>query len=335
MATEGNPGRLFHVLKAQQFDRDLLDDLCDLTTIIRTVAKTKDGLDFLRSLLSHRRVMLYFTQPSTRTFLSFENACHILGCQTSDIRDTATSSELKGETREDAIRTFSSYVDMVVMRTVAEGLADSTARHMDETDRPVPIINAGSGRDQHPTQALLDIYTLHRSFEHRGGIDGKTIVMVGDLARGRTVRSLSYLMKNYSGVRLIFVSPDSLRMAEDLKDFLDKRPIPWSEHDNLEEVVAEADAVYMTRIQDEYDDHGESRGIDLENFTFHHRFLKKLKPDGIIMHPLPRRNEIDLQVDADPRALYWRQVRNGMWMRTAVISVIFGVDHLIRKRRER
>jgi aspartate carbamoyltransferase catalytic subunit len=279
-------------------------------------------------------VMLYFTQPSTRTFLSFENACHILGCQTSDIREAATSSELKGETREDAIRTFSSYVDMVIMRTVVEGLADRTARHMDETDRPVPIINAGSGKDQHPTQALLDIYTLHRSFEHRGGIDGKTIAMVGDLARGRTVRSLSYLMKNYSDVRLIFVSPDSLRMNYDLKEFLDKRGIPWSEHDNLEEVVPEADAVYMTRIQDEYDEHGESRGIDLENFTFHYHLLPRLKPNAIIMHPLPRRDEIDLRVDADPRALYWRQVRNGMWMRTAVMSVIFGVDDVIRERNQ-
>jgi aspartate carbamoyltransferase catalytic subunit len=334
MAIEDKTARLFHVLRAQQFDRDLLDELCDLTTVVRKVAKTKEGLDFLRSLLSHRRVMLYFTQPSTRTFLSFENACHILGCQTSDIREAATSSELKGETREDAIRTFSSYVDMVVMRTVVEGLADRTARHMDETDRPVPIINAGSGKDQHPTQALLDIYTLHRSFEHRGGIDGKTIAMVGDLARGRTVRSLSYLMKNYSDVRLIFVSPDSLRMNYDLKEFLDKRGIPWSEHDNLEEVVPEADAVYMTRIQDEYDEHGESRGIDLENFTFHYHLLPRLKPNAIIMHPLPRRDEIDLRVDADPRALYWRQVRNGMWMRTAVMSVIFGVDDVIRERNQ-
>jgi len=334
MAKGSKTRRLFHVLRAQQFDRDLLDDLCDLTTVIRKVAKTKDGLDFLRPLLSHRRVMLYFTQPSTRTFLSFENACHILGCQTSDIRDASTSSELKGETREDAIRTFSSYVDMVIMRTFVEGLADETARHMDETDRPVPIINAGSGKDQHPTQALLDIYTLHRSFEHQDGIDGKTIAMVGDLARGRTVRSLSYLMKNYSDVRLIFVSPDSLRMSDDLKEFLDKRGIPWSEHDNLEEVVPEADAVYMTRIQDEYDEHGESRGIDLENFTFHYHLLKRLKPNAIIMHPLPRRDEIELRVDSDPRALYWRQVRNGMWMRTAVMSVIFGVDHLIRERNQ-
>ncbi|MBN2489284.1 MAG: aspartate carbamoyltransferase [Planctomycetes bacterium] len=332
MTRQSGIGRLFHVLRAQQFDRPLLDHLCDLTTLIRKVAKTREGLNFLRSLLSHKRVMLYFTQPSTRTFLSFENACHILGVQTSEIRNPATSSEYKGESSEDAIRTFSSYVDMIVMRTNVEGLADQTARHLDETERPVPIINAGSGRDQHPTQALLDIYTLHRSFEHRGGIDGKTIAMVGDLARGRTVRSLSYLMKNYRDVKLIFIAPPSLAMRDDLKQFLDKRQIDWSEHDNLEDVVPRADAIYMTRLQDEHDVAGESRQLDLTNFTFHYRFLERLGPEAIVMHPMPRRDEIDRRVDGDPRAVYWRQARNGMWTRTSILANIFAVDDAILER---
>lgn len=323
---------LFHVLMAQQFDRETLDELCELTTIIRTVAKAKEGLDFLRTLLSHRRVMLYFTQPSTRTYLSFENACHILGAQTSDIRDPSTSSEYKGESRDDAIRTLSSYVDMIIMRTNQEGLAAETAEKLSKTERPLPIINAGSGKDQHPTQALLDVYTLHRSFEERGGIDGKTLVMVGDLQRGRTVRSLAYLMKNYRDAKLIFVAPPGLTMGEDLKDFLNKREIPWQEHNRLKDVIPEADAVYMTRIQDEHDVDGESQFIDLANFTFHYEYLELLKQDAIIMHPMPRRDEIDRRIDSDPRALYWRQARNGMWMRTAVIASVFEIDGHIRSR---
>lgn len=321
--------RMFHVLRAQQFDREILDNLSELATDIRLLAKAPEGLTFLRSQLAHKRVMLYFTQPSTRTFLSFENACHILGIQTSEIRNPSTSSEIKGETIEDGIRTFSSYVDMIIMRTRREGLAETIAQHLDEAERSIPIINAGSGKDQHPTQALLDIYTLHRSFEERGGIDGKTIVMVGDLGRGRTVRSLCYLMKNYSDVNLVFVAPDKYKMRDDLKEFMTGRSIRFREHGNLEDVVPEADAVYMTRIQDEHDEPGELDIVDLQNFTFRHNFLEMLKPDAIIMHPLPRRDEIDRRVDSDPRAMYWRQVRNGMWMRVALIATIFQVNGAI------
>lgn len=326
MLQEPATGRLFHVLRAQQFDRKVLDELSLLSTHIRKIAKDPEGAQFLRSLLAHRRVMLYFTQPSTRTFLSFLNACHILGMQPSEIRDPQTSSEYKGEDLEDAIRTFSSYVDMIIMRTNREGVADHTAAHLDRTDRPVPIINAGSGKDQHPTQALLDVYTLHRSFEHRGGIDGKTITMVGDLHRGRTVRSLCYLMKNYDDVKLIFVAPRGFKMRSDLKAFLDGRSIRYEETDNLRAAIPESDAVYMTRVQDEHDVDGESGTYDLERFTFHYHDLDLLKEDAIIMHPMPRRAEIDRRVDNDPRALYWRQARNGMWMRVAIIATVFGVD---------
>ncbi len=319
-------GPIYHVLRAQQFDRELLDRLCELTTRIRKVAKVKTGADYLQGLLSHKRAMLYFTQPSTRTFLSFLSACHILGIKVCEIRDPSTSSEFKGETPEDAIRTFSSYVDVIIMRTPQAGFVDATARMLDETERPVPVINAGSGKDQHPTQALLDIYTLHRSFKERGGIDGKTIAMVGDLARGRTVRSLSYLMKNYKDVKLIFVAPEARRMGEDIKAFLDKQGIQWKEHDNLEDILPEVDAVYMTRLQHEYDVADESSRIDYSKFSFKVQHLELLPKDAIIMHPLPRRDELDRRVDKDPRAKYWRQERNGMWMRVAVIASIFGID---------
>jgi aspartate carbamoyltransferase catalytic subunit len=280
----------------------------------------------LRDLLPTRRAMLYFTQPSTRTFLSFNNACHILGMRTSEIRDPSTSSEVKGESFEDSIRTFSSYVDVIVMRTKESGRAAQAARLMNGIPRPVPVINAGSGSDQHPTQALLDIYTLARSFSDSGGIDGKVIGMMGDLKRGRTVRSLCYLMKNYHGVRLVFIAPEQFAMQSDVKAHLEQHGIPYSETAELAEALPTLDALYVTRMQTEWDTAGESRNVDSSRFTIGAPELARLKRDAIIMHPLPRGPEIDPAVDQDPRAMYWRQERNGMWMRVAVLIKIFGVE---------
>lgn len=317
----------FHVLKTQQFDRALLDDLCGLTTAVRRVAKTRDGLLFLRGLLADKRAMLYFTQPSTRTFLSFNNACQLLGIQTSEIRDASTSSEIKGESLLDSLRTFSSYVDVIIMRTKEEGLAEAAANLFDRIHRPVPVLNAGSGKDQHPTQALLDIYTLERSFRTRGGIDGKTIGMMGDLKRGRTVRSLSYLMKVYKDVRLVFIAPPAFRMEEDIKAHLREHGVAYVETEDMESVLPGLDALYVTRIQDEYDTAGgESSKVDTSRFKLGTEHLPRMKPDAVIMHPLPRRDEIHPDVDDDPRAKYWRQERNGMWMRASILLKIFGVD---------
>ncbi len=320
---------LFHVLSATQFDRVLLDELCELTTAIRKFAKHKEGLLFLRSLLAHKRAMLYFTQPSTRTFLSFNNACQILGIQTSEIRDSNTSSAVKGESQFDSLRTFSSYVDVVMMRSKEEGLAEAAAQLLDKTNRPVPIINAGSGKDQHPTQALLDIYTLERSFHGLGGIDGKTIGMMGDLKRGRTVRSLSYLMKNYRDVKLVFIAPEPFRMEEDIKAQLRAHGLSFMETDDMVSVLPSLDAIYITRIQDEHDKAGESSLHDMSRFKFGVEHLRHMKQTGVIMHPLPRRDEIHPDVDHDPRAKYWRQERNGMWMRVALLTKIFQVDSMI------
>jgi aspartate carbamoyltransferase catalytic subunit len=208
------------------------------------------------------------------------------------------------------------------MRYPQEMFAEKVAWMFNYTGRPVPVINAGSGKDQHPTQALLDIYTLHRSFENYGGIDGKSVAFVGDLLRGRTVRSLSYLLKNYDGVKIYYASPKVLRMAHDLKDFLGENKIFFEEYDDINHVIPKADAVYMTRIQDEYDVAAESSQIEYTKFHFKKEHLKMLKPNAIIMHPLPRRAEIAPEVDSDPRAMYWRQVRNGMWVRVALISTI-------------
>ena len=317
---------LFHILGPQQFYRALLDDLCALTTRLRQYAKSRLGARSLQTLLPHKRAMLYFTQPSTRTFLSFDNACHLLGIRTSEIRDPSFSSEVKGESFEDSIRTFSSYVDVIIMRTQGAGMAAQSAALMDRIERPVPIINAGSGKDQHPTQALLDIYTLERSFESRGGIDGKTIGLMGDLRRGRTARSLAYLMKNYRDVRMVFIAPDAFSMDSDIKEHLREHGIPFEETDELTSVIGELDAIYVTRLQTEHDVGEESKGFEHARFRIGPEQLRALKPDAVIMHPLPRGPELDPVVDRDPRAMYWRQERNGMWMRAALLVKIFEVE---------
>lgn len=317
----------FHILEAQQFDRDFLDRLCYLTTHMRERHRDRDGALKLRGLLPHKRAMLYFTQPSTRTFLSFASACQNLGMDVIEVRDPSTSSEVKGESELDSIRTFASYADVIIMRSPKAGLVQEAAKHLDQTPRPVPIINAGSGRDQHPTQALLDIYTLSRSFRKRGGIEGKTIAMVGDLKRGRTVRSLAYLMKHYPGAHLMFVSPSAFCMEEDILEFLRKHEMPFTETDDFDKAVAAADAVYLTRIQDEHDSSkDESAKIDISRFCFKERHLKILKPLSIVMHPLPRREELEPVCDNDPRVMIWRQERNGMWVRTALLYMVLKED---------
>jgi aspartate carbamoyltransferase catalytic subunit len=318
-----------HILSANQFNRPFLDYMYDLVNTIRSFDKSKEGLMYLRSLLPHKRGMLYFTQPSTRTFMSFQSACHILGVSPSEIRDSSTSSERKGESIEDSLRTFASYVDLIVMRSPVAGLADRIAALLDETPRPVPIINAGSGPDEHPTQALLDIYTLQRSFKSADAIEGKTICLVGDLKRGRTVRSLSRLLANYKNVKLVFASPPEFKIADDLRTFLKGRQVSFEESTDFRGAISQADAIYMTRVQDEYDTAGESKKVDTSAYWLRYEHLSGLKRDCVIMHPLPRRGELDPAVDKDPRAKYWRQERNGMWTRVALITILFGVDRKI------
>lgn len=336
VASLGRDGRLFHVILAQQFDRELIGTLCRLADMIRAVADTRQGSDFLRRQLCHRRAMLYFTQPSTRTFLSFAAACQIMGMPYNEVRDPKTSSEVKGESEEDAIRVFSQYFDIVVMRHPAEGFAERVAHALNGTRRPIPLVNGGAGKDQHPTQALLDIYTLHRAMappyppgrpDFSGNpFDGKTVAFVGDLKRGRTVRSLVYLLTRYPGVRMLFIAPDELQIGDDIVRYIRRYGVRHDLRDDLGPSVAECDAIYMTRMQDEHDSHGESATIDYSRFHLTAGMSDSLKPDAAILHPLPRRHELDASFDTDPRARYWGQVRNGMWMRAALMAYIFHVD---------
>jgi aspartate carbamoyltransferase catalytic subunit len=316
--------KVFHCLNVQQFNRAFLEEICNLADKIREIARTKAGMEYLASTLHHKQAMLYFVQPSTRTFLSFYSACQVLGIKCAEVRDPKTSSEIKGESEEDTVRTFSSYFDLIIMRHPRANFAEKIADLLNDTERPVPVINAGSGKDQHPTQALLDIYTLRRSFTHRGGIDQKNIAFAGDLLRGRTVRSLACLLTEFKEVRQYFVAPPEFQIGKDILEFLDERGVAYEVTEDFEAVIPEADAIYMTRLQDEWDAEETSKAtIDIERFSFREEHLQLLKPDGVLLHPLPRRQEIAVAVDADPRAAYWRQVRNGMWIRVALIAIVF------------
>ncbi len=329
---EGDIGDIFHTLNAEQFDRITLDRIYILTNIIRSISKTKNGATYLANRMRHKRAMLYFAQASTRTYLSFKTACDIVGVKCTDVRDTSTSSEVKGETFSDTIRTFSSYFDFIIMRHKEESHAEEAAWVLNCSDRPVPVLNAGSGKDQHPTQALLDIYTLRRSFEKSGGIEGKTILFAGDLNRGRTCRSLSKLLVLFNGVKLIFAAPPGFNMREDVLNYLKSRNVDFTLTDEFYSHLPMADAVYMTRVQDEHDaGDGTSSKRSYEEFSLKFEHLSLLKPNCAILHPLPRRDELDAKIDDDPRAKYWRQERNGMWTRAALLAITGGVEPQIQE----
>ena len=322
-------GNIFDVLFAEQFNKEFLDEIYRLTNRIKLIAKTKEGKKWLGQLLSEHRVMLYFLQPSTRTFLSFTSACQILGMKCIDVRSLQTSSEMKGESFEDTIRTFSSYFDLIVMRCSDKDFAEKASFVLNKSRRPVPIINAGSGKNQHPTQALLDIFTLRKSFKNTGGLNGKTILMVGDLKRGRTVRSLCFLLQFFKNIKIIFSSSKTLKVSKDIKSFLSNVNISFEETSEFKTLLPQADAIYMTRVQSEYDS---SNNLNDNLYRLEVNDLKLLKPTAVILHPLPRVKEISPLVDEDPRAMYWRQVRNGMWTRSALIAKIFKIDKEILNR---
>ncbi|MBF0287742.1 MAG: aspartate carbamoyltransferase [SAR324 cluster bacterium] len=319
--------RLYHIMISQQFSYPFLEKLFDTADLIKYITRKPNGIEFLTSLLKHKRAMLYFTQPSTRTFLSFLSACQIVGIHTGEVRDPTLSSEMKGESQEDGLRTFSSYFDLIIMRDSKAGFCEYMSYLLDLTGRSVPIINGGSGKDQHPTQALLDVYTLHRSFQERGGIPGKVYGFVGDLLRGRAVRSVIYLLTRYSNLEMFMIAPPRLQIAPDLEAHLKDHGVKVHKTDNLEEALPHVDSLYMTRVQDEYDLSGESEILDYSKFHLTIENINLMKDDAIVLHPLPRRHEIDPRLDSDPRAMYWRQLRNGMYIRAALLLYLFNMEH--------
>ena len=322
--------RLLHLIYTQQLSRGLLEDLFVVAEKARGMYASGIGAKFLQNCLPNKRALLYFVQPTTRTILSFQSAAEILGISTARVTSTSTSSEAKGETPLDTVHVFAMYHDLIVMRYPEAGFASKCAQYFRERDLPKHIINGGSGMDQHPTQALLDVYTLHREFYRKGGIDGKRILVAGDLARGRAVRSLIYLLSKFEDVKMDLVAPASLGLHDDIKEHMQENEMPFRESENIGDFISEADAVYMTRVQDEYDDVEPGGELDYDRCSLTPATLDAMSPNCAILHPLPRRSEIPVSVDSDSRARYWEQVENGMWARVALIAHVLECDLRIK-----
>jgi aspartate carbamoyltransferase len=365
-------GRLRHVIFSQQFDRDLLDRIGQITTKMREMGESREGLQVLADLLRYKRAMLYFTQASTRTFLSFSAACKVLGMTCDEVRDPSLSSEAKGESPLDSVRMFSSYFDVIIMRAPYPQFAEACAYLMNDQDRlrdvdhsglrGVPIVNGGSGADEHPTQALLDVYTLQHVFGFESkkdssrrrrfdeirrkypgltkGLDGKTYCFCGDIGRGRTVRSLAKLLALYQDVKMIFVYPPhpKLQLSADLREYLEEKKVRVVEEHHLSKVISDVDVLYMTRIQHEHDQGDQYDGEAIRACHLTTDLVADMREYAAIMHPFPRNGrdpEIPFEIDDDPRAMYFEQSHNGLWVRAALLGYLFNVEGKVYSEHEK
>ncbi|MEM3823346.1 MAG: aspartate carbamoyltransferase [Candidatus Bathyarchaeia archaeon] len=297
------------IISIRDFSREEIDYILKVAQAMEPLAQK--GSDMLRGKI----LATLFFEPSTRTRLSFEAAMHKLGGSTIGFAEAEIASVRKGENLADTVRTVENYADVIAIRHPLEGAARLAAEFA-----KVPIINGGSGAEEHPTQALLDLYTI---MKEKGGIDGLKIALVGDLRYGRTVHSLAYALSYYD-VELYLVSPESLKMRREVLEEI-REKIPVNEETDIRKVVPDLDVLYVTRIQKErFPDPAEyikvkgSYKIDLET-------LSKAKKNLIVMHPLPRVDEIASEVDGTPHARYFQQVWNGIVTRMALLALILGV----------
>ncbi|MDR1645224.1 MAG: aspartate carbamoyltransferase [Tannerellaceae bacterium] len=274
-----------------------------------------------RVLLEGKVAATLFFEPSTRTRLSFETAVNRLGGRVVGFQDASTTSSSKGETLKDTILMVSNYADLIIMRHYLEG----AARYASEVTG-IPVINAGDGANQHPSQTLLDLYTIRQT---QNRLHDLQITIVGDLKYGRTVHSLIVGMSHFNP-SFHFVAPEELRMPDEQKHFCDKQGIPYVEHtDFTEEIINHSDILYMTRVQRE-------RFTDLEEYErvknvyiLRKDMLSQSKANLRILHPLPRVNEIAYDVDDSPKAYFIQQARNGLFVRQAILCDVLGINHLI------
>lgn len=265
-----------------------------------------------QKLLEGKVVASLFFEPSTRTRLSFETAINRLGGRIIGFSDSNSSSVTKGETLHDTIRMVSNYADLIVMRHPLEG----SARYASEISN-VPIINAGDGANQHPTQTMLDMYSIIKT---QKTLDNLNIFMVGDLKYGRTVHSLLMAMSQFENPIFNFIAPDELQMPEEYKIYLREKGIRYFEHSEFTEIISEADIVYMTRVQKErFSDPIEYEQVK-NVYILRNSMLKNTKANMRILHPLPRVNEINPDVDSNEKAYYFEQARNGVFAREAIIA---------------
>jgi aspartate carbamoyltransferase catalytic subunit len=299
------------ILSVSQFDRDKLDFIFGVGEEMRMLVERFGSADLLQGkILSN-----LFYEPSTRTSSSFMAAMLRLGGQVIPINNVQYSSVTKGESLPDTVRTLESYSDVIVIRHPEVGSAAIAAHYSSK-----PIINAGDGVGEHPTQALLDLFTISEAL---GTIGGLKIAMVGDLKFGRTVHSLTKLLVNYP-VEFVFVSPEILRMPKDVLDVVNSTGHSYQETEDVHDCIADVDVLYVTRVQKE-------RFTDLavyeelkDHYVVDPALMSRAKQQMIVMHPLPRINEISYAIDSDPRAAYFDQMRNGMYIRMALLAAVLG-----------
>jgi aspartate carbamoyltransferase catalytic subunit len=298
--------RLQHVIESQQFTVPMLMELFDRSRGMERVVARGGTLDYQNKILA-----TLFYEPSTRTRFSFEAAMHRLGGRVlSTEHASAFSSEIEGEQVEDSIRIIGNYADVIVIRHHQEGGAARAAEVS-----PVPVINAGDGEGgQHPTQALLDLYTIYRERP----LDGLSVAIIGELDKGRTARSLAYLLAKFERIKIFFVSPPELQMKPDILEYLDEHGVNYELEPDLMRVIGEVDVVYQTRIRPE-----RMRDAELlRRYAINSAVLPRMKLSAMILHPLPRTVELDKLVDSDPRALYFRQAANGLYVRMALLTML-------------
>ena len=302
--------KLTHVVESQQFTLPMLTELFRRAGEMERIIKRGGTQDYQSKIMA-----TLFYEPSTRTRFSFESAMYRLGGKVvSTERAAEFSSVSYGETLEDTIRVVDDYADVIVLRHNEIGGAKRAA-----SVSTSHIINAGDGKGgQHPTQALLDLYTIQKSVNK---LDGLKVAMVGNLTDGRTVRSLTYLLGKYDRVKLYFVAPPSNQMRQDMLNHLTEHRVWYTVESDLAKVLPEVDVVYVTHIERERFDGPDEKYAELaRKYYFDMEMVKKLPEHAIIMHPLPRKGEISPLVDADPRAAYFKQTQNGVFIRMALLS---------------
>jgi aspartate carbamoyltransferase len=299
------------ILSVLQFTRGDLDYVFGVAKEMRAMVERVGTFDLLKGKI----LANLFYEPSTRTSSSFTSAMERLGGSVIPINEVRYSSVAKGESLPDTVRTLECYADVIVLRHPEVGASALAAQYARK-----PIINAGDGVGEHPTQALLDLFTIE---EELARVDGLSVTMLGDLKYGRTVHSLSRLLSLFR-VRLNYVSPDILRMPAELVAELTEKGVPQAEQRELEAVLPETDVLYVTRVQKErfesLEDYERVRGV----YVITPETLKRAKEEMIVMHPLPRVGEIAMEVDADPRAAYFRQMEYGLYIRMALLAMVLG-----------
>ena len=299
------------ILTVKQFSRADLTYIFEVAHEMREMVARVGTFDLLKGKI----LANLFYEPSTRTSSSFTAAMERLGGSVIPINEVKFSSVSKGESLPDTVRTLECYADVLVLRHPEVGASATAAQYARK-----PVINAGDGIGEHPTQALLDLFTV---VEELGDVDGLTITMLGDLKYGRTVHSLARLLSLYD-VRLNYVSPDILRMPASIIEEINEKGIPQAEYDSLDEILPETDVLYVTRVQKERFDQLSDYELVRGAFIISPETLRAAKDRMIVMHPLPRVGEITMEVDDDPRAAYFRQMEYGLYVRMALLAMVLG-----------